>query len=207
MSSVIVRLSVAISLDGYIGSTFIPKVPISSPEDYEAVYKERDDYDAILVGANTIRLDNPKLATYSGRSLLKVTASKTGLISQSFTFFSEGRSLIFLPSSLPVKIKRSFERVSTVVYYCGEQVGIVEILDALGKLGVNSLFVEGGGAILTQFISSGYYHSLRLAIAPLFLQGCSGAKKMVTFSKLLSNRLHVQSRQFYGDTTVLELVP
>jgi riboflavin biosynthesis pyrimidine reductase len=58
-----VIVSVAISLDGFIADDSSQRLVLSSPEDFDAVYRLRAESDAILVGGETVRVDNPSLAT------------------------------------------------------------------------------------------------------------------------------------------------
>ncbi len=56
-----VVLSCAISLDGCLDSTGPDRLVLSGAEDLDRVDAERSAADAILVGAGTIRRDNPRL--------------------------------------------------------------------------------------------------------------------------------------------------
>ena len=56
-----VLLSVAQSLDGYIDDPSPDRLVLSSPEDLDRVDEVRAGCDAIMVGAVTLRRDNPRL--------------------------------------------------------------------------------------------------------------------------------------------------
>lgn len=54
-------LSCALSLDGYLGSAAPRRLELSNDADFDRVDAERAACDAILVGAATVRNDNPRL--------------------------------------------------------------------------------------------------------------------------------------------------
>lgn len=54
-----VLLSAAVSLDGYLDDTGPDRLLLSSPADFDRVDEVRASVDAILIGAGTIRADNP----------------------------------------------------------------------------------------------------------------------------------------------------
>ena len=56
-----VTLSFATTADGYLDDNSPERLMISTPGDWEAVMRLRAAHDAILVGAETLRRDNPAL--------------------------------------------------------------------------------------------------------------------------------------------------
>ncbi len=60
-----VLLSAAVSLDGYLDDTGPERLLLSSPADFDRVDEVRASVDAILVGAGTLRADNPRLLVNS----------------------------------------------------------------------------------------------------------------------------------------------
>jgi riboflavin biosynthesis pyrimidine reductase len=90
------------SLDGYIDDTTDQRLLLSNDADFGRVDAERAASDAILIGANTIRRDNPRLLVRSAarradrvrRSLTtspaKVTVTASGELSRDSRFFSAG---------------------------------------------------------------------------------------------------------------------
>lgn len=70
----IVWASAAVSLDGYIDDTTSRRLVLSGTKDWEQVRALRAECDAVLVGAETIRKDNPALVTRSEKLREKRTA-------------------------------------------------------------------------------------------------------------------------------------
>ncbi|MFS8203387.1 dihydrofolate reductase family protein (plasmid) [Streptomyces sp. CWNU-52B] len=102
MSRPYVLLSAAVSLDGYLDDTGPERLLLSGPADFDRVDEVRAGSDAILVGAGTLRADNPRLLVNSverraarvaaGRPEypLKVTVSGTGDLDPGANFWSTG---------------------------------------------------------------------------------------------------------------------
>lgn len=88
-----VLLSCAMSVDGYIDDASPERLLLSNPEDFDRVDAVRAESDAILIGATTLRRDNPRLLVNSperraermARGLpaypLKVTVTASGDLS------------------------------------------------------------------------------------------------------------------------------
>ena len=54
-------LSCALSIDGYLGAATPRRLELSNDADFDRVDAVRASCDAILVGAATVRIDNPRL--------------------------------------------------------------------------------------------------------------------------------------------------
>ncbi len=97
-----VTLKVATSIDGYIDDTSPSRLLLSNKEDFDRVDQVRADSDAILIGASTMRADNPRLLVNSeerraarvaaGKAEypLKVTVTKTGDLKEDLKFWHHG---------------------------------------------------------------------------------------------------------------------
>jgi len=98
-----VLLSAAMSLDGYLDDAGPDRLLLSSPEDFAEVDEVRAGVDAILVGANTVRADNPRLLVRSPEhrrrrverglpeSPAKVALSGGGQLDPAAAFFTHRR--------------------------------------------------------------------------------------------------------------------
>ncbi len=95
-------LSAAMSRDGYLDDSSPQRLILSCPQDLQAIQELRASCDAILVGANTIRRDNPSLATRDDKlrqkriaagllpDPMKVTITVSGNIDPAAKFFTDG---------------------------------------------------------------------------------------------------------------------
>ena len=153
-----VLLSCAISADGYLDDASPERLILSGAADLDRVDEVRAGCDAILVGAGTIRRDNPRLrvrdparrAARAARGLpeqpLRVTLSTSGDLDREAEFFTH-------PSPHLVYRDQSLEAV----------------LDDLGERNIKRLMVEGGATVLGQFLARDLANELHLAVAPFFV--------------------------------------
>jgi 5-amino-6-(5-phosphoribosylamino)uracil reductase len=186
-----VTLSSATSLDGYLDTAEPPRLALSNAADFDRVDEVRSRNDAILVGARTVRRDNPRLLVRSGdrqaereaagltHSPWKVTVTESGELDPRAAFFTTGDTpkLVYCPSSEASRIRRRLGS-SALVVGLGKGVDMTELVADLGDRGVRELMVEGGATVHTQFLAAELVDELHLAIAPLFV-GDSRAPRFV----------------------------
>ena len=175
-------VSCAVSLDGYLDSSSERRLALSNDADFDRVDAARAGCDAILVGANTIRNDNPRLLVRSaarreGRtargltaSPLKVTLSRSGDLDPDAQFFTagDGAKLVYSPTSAVARARDRLEGRGTVVD-AGAAVDPARLVEDLSARGVKRLMVEGGGSVNTQFLTADLVDELALVIAPIFV--------------------------------------
>jgi len=186
-----VTLSCAMSIDGYLDDTDSRRLTLSNAADLDRVDDLRARSDAILVGATTLRRDNPRLLVRNaGRrerrvsaglpeSPIKVTVTSTGDISPDAAFFTTGACprIVYCPEERAAILRMRLGERATVVGL-GDSVLMAGLLDDLGRRGIRRLLVEGGGSVLTQFLSADLVDELQLVIAPVFV-GDAGAPRVV----------------------------
>jgi 5-amino-6-(5-phosphoribosylamino)uracil reductase len=184
-------LSCCMSIDGYLDTCAQNRLMLSNDEDFDRVDAVRASCDAILVGAQTIRNDNPRLLVRSAarrsdraaRGLpstpTKVTVTATGELDCTDRFFTEGEAdrLVYCASPSVREARRRLGAVATVVDG-GEPVAMATVCDDLHARGVRRLMVEGGGTVLTQMLTDDLADELQLVVAPFFV-GDSGARRFV----------------------------
>jgi 5-amino-6-(5-phosphoribosylamino)uracil reductase len=184
-------LSCCISLDGYLDSSTAARLALSNDADFDRVDAVRAGSDAILVGANTVRNDDPRLVVRSvarreerlGRGLpaspVKVTVTRTGELDAGAQFFvaGDGDKLVYCPDSAAAAIRQRLGSLATVVNI-GAYVDLRRVAADLCDRGVNRLMVEGGGAVNTQVLAADLVDELQLVVAPLFV-GDPDARRFV----------------------------
>lgn len=187
-----VLLSCAMSIDGYIDDATDLRLHLSSAADLDRVDEVRAGCDAILVGAGTIRRDNPHLLVRSqlrredriARGLpptpAKVTLTGRGDLDPTARFFTSGTAakIVYAASPAADQARERLGRAATVVD-AGEPVNLGRMLADLAERGIARLMVEGGGSVHTQFLAAGLADELQLAVAPFFV-GDSRAPRFVT---------------------------
>jgi 5-amino-6-(5-phosphoribosylamino)uracil reductase len=195
------------SLDGYIDDASDRRLILSGQADLDRVDALRAACDAILVGAGTIRADNPRLLVRDPRRRAarvaagrpehptKVTLTATGDLDPASAFFTagDGPKLVYVPSPA---IAARIGAAATVV--------VAATLDALladlASRGVGRLLVEGGTAVHTAFLSTGLADELSLAIAPILV---GGGTRFVGPGEFPAGRLRLLGVEAVGDMAVL----
>jgi riboflavin-specific deaminase-like protein len=174
-------VSCAMSVDGYIDDTSPDRLILSSEIDADRVDEVRAGCDAILVGARTVRRDNPRLLVRSPERRIrrvargapenpvKVTITASGNLDPAARFFT-GNAARLVYCARPA-LATLTERLS----------GLAEVVDAgdapspallahdLAERGLARVLLEGGGDLATQFLAAGLADELHLVIAPFFV--------------------------------------
>lgn len=212
-----VILSAAVSLDGYLDDCSPRRLKLSGEEDWDAVQRLRAACDAILVGAGTIRRDNPSLVIRDPElrarraaegleaDIVKVTLTATGDLDPAADFFTEGagHKIVFASHSADRKNLHALEKCAEVVM--AERITSRFIVETLEARDYRRLMVEGGSAVHTMFLAEGAADRLRLAVAPFFV-GNGAAPRFVgngVFPWNKNNRATLESIEMLGDTAVL----
>lgn len=186
-----VLLSCGTSIDGCLDDVSPERLLLSNDADFDRVDATRAECDAILVGAQTVRRDNPQLLVRSparrqdrldrglSASPVKVTLTRRGGLDPTARFFTAGDAdrLVYCPTSMLDETRAALGPVATVVD-AGDPVVLERLLADLHDRGVRRLMVEGGQTIHTQFLAAGLVDELHLVIAPFFV-GEAGAPRLI----------------------------
>jgi len=184
-------LSCGMSLDGYLDGATVKRLPLSNEADLDRVDAVRASCDAIMVGAATVRNDNPRLLVRTAErrrermarglppSPIKVTVTAGGCLDADADFFTTGEAekLVYCPSSAVPATTERLAAVATVVD-AGAQLDMRTVSEDLLSRGVNRLMVEGGGSLHTQFLTADLADELQVVVAPFFV-GDSRASRFV----------------------------
>jgi 5-amino-6-(5-phosphoribosylamino)uracil reductase len=185
-------LSCALSIDGYLDSATPRHLELSNDADFDRVDAVRASCDAILVGAATVRNDNPRLLVRSqarrdertarglAPSPIKITVTGRVELDACSDFFTTGdtEKLVYCPSPRLGDARSRLGPVATVVD-AGQPVEMRRISEDLAARGVRRLMVEGGGTVHTQFLTDDLADELQLVVAPFFV-GDSQAPRFVS---------------------------
>ncbi|MFB9303243.1 dihydrofolate reductase family protein [Kibdelosporangium philippinense] len=189
-------LSAAMSVDGYIDDATDERLILSGDEDWDRVDELRASVDAIMVGANTIRRDNPRLGVRSDKrraerearglpsNPLRVTFTASGALDRSAEFFRDDNFVVYGPPAVPLSI----------------------VVEDLARRGVRRLMVEGGSAVHTAFLTQNLADEIQLAVAPIFV-GDSRAPRFVQDGQFGADRMVLDGIQQVGDCTVMRFFP
>ena len=177
-------LSCVMSMDGFLDDATDERLVLSSEADLDRVDALRASCDAILVGAGTVRADDPRLlvrdasrraarvAAGTTPTPTKVTVTGTGRLDPTARFFRCGSDdverLVYCDSGC---VAETDARVGGLATVCdgGRPLTMERVAMDLHERGVQRLMVEGGGHVLTQFLAEGLADELSLAVAPFFV--------------------------------------
>jgi 5-amino-6-(5-phosphoribosylamino)uracil reductase len=211
-------LSCCVSIDGYIGNA-ASRLLLSNDADFDRVDAVRASCDAILVGAETVRVDNPRLLVRSqtrrderaARGLptspMKVTLTRRAELDARADFFRIGdaEKLVYCATPRVADARERLGPVATVVDGCGDSVDLRALSTDLAERGVERLMVEGGGTVHTQFLTEDIVDELQLTVAPVFV-GDSEAPRFVrdgVFPWNPSRRAELVDVRKLGDVVLL----
>ncbi len=214
-----VTLSCAMSIDGYLDGAEAGRLAMSNAADLDRVDAVRAANDAIMVGASTVRRDDPRLLVKSAHrrrqreaaglagSPTKVTVTSTGDLPLDAEFFTTGDvpRIVYCPQP---RARRLHTRIGgrAEVVGLGDRVTMDRVLDDLaGARGVRRLMVEGGGSLLTQFLAADLVDELQLVIAPFFV-GETRAPRVVgpaRFPWSAARRARLADTRQIGDVVLL----
>ncbi|GLW07416.1 hypothetical protein Misp01_25460 [Microtetraspora sp. NBRC 13810] len=213
-----VLLSVATSIDGYIDDTSPERLLLSGPEDFDRVDQVRAESDAILVGAEAVRRDDPRLLVRdparraarlaAGRPEhpLKITITATGDLSRTLRLWQGGGpKIVYTTDTGAARLRETLNGDAAEVVAMGDAVAFGAVLDDLGARGVTRLLVEGGGRIHTAFLAQGLADELHVAVAPL-LVGQPGAPRFLHPAEYpggTNRRLRLLDTRMAGDVVLI----
>lgn len=192
--------SVAVSLDGRIDDTSSARLVLSGPDDLDRVDEVRAGVDAILVGAGTVRADDPRLLVRSAprraarvaRGLpetpLRVVLSTGGPLDPAARVLSGAPTLVLglgaRPAGIPAELVADLPAG----------------LDELRRRGVQRLLVEGGTTVHTAFLAADLVDELHLAVAPILV---GPGPPFVHPAAFPAGRWRLASTAAVGDVAVL----
>ncbi|MGW9346647.1 RibD family protein [Nocardiopsis flavescens] len=181
-------LSCAVSVDGRIDDTGPDRLRLSNEADFAEVDELRARCDAILVGAGTLRGDDPRLLVRSERlrarrreegrteNLLKAVLTRTGDLDPGARFFTTGDAgaVVYTGGEGTARARARFADAPAAgppvdVVDAGDPPAVRAVQADLAARGVRRLLVEGGGHVHTLFLTAGLVDELRLAVAPFFV--------------------------------------
>lgn len=175
-------LSCAVSVDGCLDDASADRLVLSGPEDLDEVDELRAAADAILVGAGTIRADNPgllvrdaaRVTRRQARGLpphpLRVTLTATGNLDPAARFFTgPGTPLVYCATPAAMAVRAVLGRAAVVID-AGDPPSLRRVFtDLHSERKVATVLVEGGSRILRDVLAGDLADELRLAVAPFFV--------------------------------------
>ena len=173
----------AMTVDGKI-STISGDSKISSKEDLVRLHKLRSKVDAIMVGINTVIIDNPmlnvRINNIKKKSPSRIIIDSTGKIplnSKILRTASKINTIIIVTKEADKDIINKINSFGAKVLVIGtKSVNLLKLFNVLYEMGYKKILVEGGGELNWSCITSGLVTDLILTISPKII----GGKKAIT---------------------------
>ena len=175
-----VALKIAQTIDGKIADIEGNSKWITCEQSLHFVHQLRSEYDAVLIGSRTARLDNPNLTVrlVEGRNPYRVILDSALSLPLELNVFSDkftDKTIVFTSvNSLKAK-KEKIEKLNSLgievltAKSMRRKLDLKDVLEKLAQKGITSVLVEGGGKIFTEFIKQKLADKVFVFIAPKIL--------------------------------------
>jgi len=160
------------SLDGYIATDSGDSYYVTGPDNVLHLHRMRALCGAVIVGAETISMDDPRLTVRlaAGPNPLRVVLDPRRRLAPAYRVFSDGEAPTLLICAEdrfdPADARNGRAEVLGIPAPAG-RLALDVLLDRLHARGIYSVFVEGGGATVSHFLQADLLDRLQIAIAPL----------------------------------------
>ena len=161
------------SLDGRIATENGESRWVTGEADLLHCHRMRALADAVLVGAHTVRADNPQLTVRrcAGRNPTRIIIDPELNLSD--------RHLVFRDGAAPTVVVAAEEHAARRIEVGGREVlgvprvgrliDVAALRTALGRRGLSVVFIEGGGITISRFLEAGCLDRLQIAVAPIII--------------------------------------
>ena len=180
-----VYMNMAMSVDGKITSTRREYADFTSDQDRRTMDRLRAEADAILIGAGTLRSDDPPLHVRDPamqrlrrelgkpQDLPRIVVTAGGDLHRSLSFFRKtaGRPLVATVDDLAPERLERLQAVADVIQLGSGQVDLTRLMETLSARGVGRLLVEGGGEMNWELMRLGLVDEIYVTLAPTLLGG------------------------------------
>lgn len=180
-----VTLKAGMTLDGQLATARGESRWITSEASRQEVHQVRGSVESILIGVNTVLIDNPsltarmgaRLETVASRQPLRIVVDsrlRTPVTAKILAQQDKAKTIVATTAMAPRGQRSALEEKGIEVLTVSAQQGHVSLpalLKELGRRGIMSVLVEGGGEINAAMLRDKLVDHVRLYIAPLLLGG------------------------------------
>jgi diaminohydroxyphosphoribosylaminopyrimidine deaminase/5-amino-6-(5-phosphoribosylamino)uracil reductase len=176
----LVLLKAALSLDGKLGTRTGDSQWITGEGARRRVHELRNAVDAVMVGIGTVLRDDPmlttRLADQEGRDPLRVIVDSQGRLPHGARLLRSGfrPPLVAVSSQIsPARVRQLQEEGAevTIVLQGNGGISLPDLIRELGRRGITSVMIEGGGKVATSALQEGLVDKLILMLAPILIGG------------------------------------
>jgi len=179
-----VTVKCAATLDGQIATRTGDSKWVTGEASRKRVHWLRHASDAILVGIETVRKDDPSLTTrlddIDGKDPVRVILDTRLSIPDEAKVLrlpSDSDTIIAVGDSVETKKKMEARKVNARILETplkDDRIDLDHLMGQLGAMGISSLLIEGGGQVIASAFSSGIVDKVILFFAPKMMGGNDG---------------------------------
>lgn len=174
----LVILKSAMSMDGKIATRTGDSKWITSEPSRAYAHRIRRGVDAIVVGGNTARVDDPRLTARLGKKVYyptRVVVTESGELPASLAMFGQpGESIVAASKRADASSLRKLEAAGARILILADRGGrasIADLMRQLGELGCLSVLIEGGGEVAAAALEECVVDKVLLFYAPIVIGG------------------------------------
>ena len=205
-----VTLSYAQSLDGSISRTPGERMVLSGPESSVMTHRLRASHDAILVGIGTVLSDNPRLTVRlsEGSDPQPVVLDSTLRFPIESDMLRRSKLAPWIATTDRASVERRQEleglgaRVLSLASTDTGRVDLPSLLKRLGSMGADSVMVEGGSRVITNFLRDRLVDHIVLTVAPVMVGGMRALGELESPQKLVPRLRNAHYRRMGSDLVV-----
>jgi len=204
-----IAIKIAQSIDGKISVDGDIQTWLTGEDSVKYVHQLRNMYDAVLVGANTIKVDDPRLTVreVNGRDPIRIIIDGDLSISPDSKIIKltgNDKTWIFTSENSHQEKIEQFEKLGIKIFQLPsdkKKLDFSDILKELGKENVSSLLVEGGRQIFSQFISQDLFDEIIILQSPKIF-----GKGITAFETNGTKKLKIKKTERLGEDLKIVLV-
>ena len=204
-----ITIKIAQSIDGKISTDQDIQTWLTGEDSVKYVHQLRNRYDAVLVGANTIKVDDPQLTVreVNGRDPIRIIIDGDLSVSPDSKIIKmtdNEKTWIFTAENSHQEKIEQFEKLGIKIFQLPadkKKLDLGDILKELGKESITSLLVEGGRQIFSQFISQKLFDEIVILQSPKILD-----KGISAFETNGINKLKIKETERLGEDLKIVLV-
>ena len=208
LPSELVIAQVGQSIDGRIATETGKSHHITGPADIRRLHRLRALVDAVLVGAGTVRSDDPRLTVreVDGDNPVRVVLDPSGRLHSDHKVFSDGHARTIRVRSMPDGGPPPSDSDALWLPTTGSgRFDPRAVLQALVGIGLRRVLVEGGANTISGFLQAGALDRLHVTVAPILIGSGRQAFELEPIDGL-DEALRPRVRQFrVGDDTLFDL--
>jgi diaminohydroxyphosphoribosylaminopyrimidine deaminase/5-amino-6-(5-phosphoribosylamino)uracil reductase len=215
----LVTLKSAMTLDGKIATAAGESKWITNEQSRAEVLRLRRDSDAVLVGLNTVLLDDPGLLPaprHAGpfrRRIVLDSRARTPLTAKLVNDSARAQTIVVVSESAPPRrVAALRQQVHVIVAPVAKSgIDLPWLMRELGRLPLTHLLVEGGGEVHASFLAAGLVHRVAFFYAPKILGGAASRRSVAgagfTSLGVTPRLVRCRTRRFGSDFLLTGAIP